>query len=110
MDDELVGLYRAIGSDEFESVMLTKQFSFLKNKAEVKYFGFNFDETLRFANKAFNMDLVAVIEVKINKVVLDKIGDFTHVDPFLFKSGTVEIQPENLDEFNRAIVKITHKI
>jgi hypothetical protein len=110
MDDEVVSLYRAMGAGEFENVMLTKQFSLLKNKAEVKYFGFDFDETLRFADKAFNMDLVAVVEVKISKVVLGKIGDFTHVDPFLFKSGTVEIQPENLDEFNRAIVMITHKI
>ena len=110
MDDEVINLYRAMGAEEFENVMLLKQFFIHKSKAEVKYFGLDFDETLQFANKAFNMDLVAVVEVAISKAVIDKIGDFTHVDPFLFKSGTVEIQPEELDEFNRAIIKIIHKI
>jgi len=110
MDDEVVSLYRAMGAEEFESVIITRQFTLHKNKAEVKYFGLDFDETLSFADKAFNMDLVAVIEVNIYKSVLDKIGDFTQVDPFLFKCGTVEIQPENLDEFNSAIIKITHRI
>jgi len=110
MISEAVNLYRAMGADEFEAVMLTKQFALHKNKAEVKYFGLAFDETLQFANKAFNVDLVAVVEVSISKAVLDRIGDFTHVDPYLFKCGTVEIQPENLDEFNNAIISITHKI
>jgi len=99
-----------MGEAEFESVMLTKTFTLIKGKAEVKYFGLDFDETLSFADKAFNLDLVCVLEVCVKKIVLDKIGDFTHVDPFLFKCGTVEIQPEDLEEFNRAITKIIHRI
>ena len=110
MSDETIKLYRAMGASEFEEVMITKQFSLLKNKAEVKYFGFDFEETLQFANKAFNVDLVAVVEVSISETILDEIGDFTQVDPYLFKCGTVEIQPQRLDEFNRAIINIIHKI
>jgi len=105
-----VSLFRAMGEAEFESVMSTKIFSLIKGKAEVKYFGLDFDETLSFADKAFNLDLVCVLEVCVKKTVLDMIGDFTHVDPFLFKCGTVEIQPEDLEEFNRAITKIVHRI
>ena len=110
MDDNTTSLYRAMGAGEFESVMLTQTFTLHKGKADVKYFGLDFDETLQFANKAFNSDLVAVIEVQVRKSVLEKIGDYTHVDPFLFKCGTVEIQPENLAEFNNSISKIIHRI
>jgi len=110
MDDNTISLYRAMGADEFESVMLAKMFTLHKGKADVKYFGLDFDETLQFANKAFNRDLVAVIEVQIDKYILMKIGDYTHVDPFLFKCGTVEIQPENLEQFNNSITKIVHRI
>jgi len=110
MTDSAVSLFRAMGADEFENVMLTNVFSLLKGKAEVKYFGLDFEETLRFADKAFNMDLVAVVEVCVIRSVLEKIGDYTHVDPFLFKCGTVEIQAENLAEFNNAITKIIHRI
>ena len=77
-----------MGAGEFESVIQTKTFTVLSGKSEVKYFGLDFDETLHFADKAFNTDLVAVVEVKVSKSVLEKIGDFTHVDPFLFKHGT----------------------
>jgi hypothetical protein len=110
MDDTTVSLFRAMGDAEFESVMSTKVFTLSKGKAEVKYFGLDFDETLSFANKAFNLDLVCVLEVCVKKSVLDKIGDYTHVDPFLFKCGTVEIQPEDLAEFNGAIITIIHRI
>ena len=37
------------------------------------------------------------------------IRDFTHVDATLFRSGTVEIQPEHLDEFNDSIIEIIHR-
>jgi len=110
MVNTTTSLYRAMGAEEFESVMLTKTFTLYKGKADVKYFGMDFDETLRFADKAFNKDLVAVIEVIVDKSVLERIGDFTHVDPFLFKCGTVEIQPEHLNEFNSAIFNILHRI
>lgn len=36
-------------------------------------------------------EIGAIIEVKLPKDMLDKIADFTHVDPFIFKCGTVTI-------------------
>ena len=41
--------------------------------------------------------------------VVNRIGDFITVDPFLFTHGTVEIYEDDLDEFNRAIIHIVHK-
>ena len=103
-----MSIYRAVGEHELKSIFNTKQFSFWPRSAEVKYFGLNFEETLQFANKAY-YDYVAVIEVKLSKTVLKKIGDFTCVDAFLFKHGTVEIQPEVLNEFNNSIIEIRHR-
>jgi len=37
------------------------------------------------------------------RYTLLRIGDFTQVDAFLFKKGTVIIHAENLDEFNGAV-------
>jgi len=51
-----------------------------------------------------------VLEIRVRKDILEKIGDFTNVDVTLFRSGTVEIQPEHLEEFNTAIVEIVHRI
>ena len=102
-------LFRALGADEFYAVMNTKQFAIHPKCVPVKYFGLDFDETLTFANMIINIDIVAVLEVIVDKVVLDRIGDFTSVDTFLFKKGTVEIQPENLHEFNQSISDIIHR-
>jgi hypothetical protein len=41
--------------------------------------------------------------------VLNKIGDFTHVDRFLLKNGTVTIHLNKLAEFNNALQQIIHK-
>ena len=61
-------------------------------------------------NKAFTTDIAAVLEIRVRKDTLEKIGDFTQVDTTLFKSGTVEIQPEHLEEFNNSIIDIIHRI
>jgi len=89
--------------------MQTSKFSINPEGIHVKYFGVNFEETLCFANKIINIDIAAVIEVGVLEDTVKKIGDFIHVDPFLFKSGTVEIQDEYLDEFNSAIKYIIQK-
>jgi len=107
--EDTMSIYRAIGEIEFYSVMRTNQFSFWPCSAKVKYFAMDFEETLKFANMAFAMDIAAVLEVKVQKSILELIGDFTHVDTTLFRSGTVEIQPENLDEFNNSIIEIIHR-
>ena len=105
----LIKLYRAVGVEEFNSIMRISCFTCLPDGVEVKYFGLNFDETLYFANMAVNIETVAVLEATVLESVLNCIADFTHVDPFLFKSGTVEVHISRLDKFNNAIQKIVHK-
>ena len=106
---DVVCLFRAVGDVEFYSIMRTKQFSIHPKGAHVKYFGLDYKETLAFADRVTNIDVTAIIEVAVLRDVLDRIGDFTHVDSFIFKSGTVVIQSEDLDEFNRAIQQIEQK-
>ena len=89
--------------------MRTKQFSIHPKGAHVKYFGLNYEETLAFAKKVASIDLTAIAKVTISHDILEQIGDFTHVDSFIFRSGTVVIQSENLNEFNRAIQKLEQK-
>ena len=109
VSEETAVLYRAIGADEFYSVMSTKRFALHPKRVPVKYFGLNFEETLAFANMVINIDIVAVLEIHVDKNILDRVGDFTQVDVFLFKKGTVEIQPENMDEFNESIRTVIHR-
>jgi len=51
--EDNASLFRAIGESEFYSVMRTKRFSFWHRSAKVKYFANEFEETIKFANKAF---------------------------------------------------------
>ena len=107
---DVMSLYRAVGVDEFYSIMQTGHFSLNPDNAvNVKYFGVDYEETLAFASKIQFMDIVAVVEVGVLRDILLRIGDFTQVDTFLFKKGTVIIQAENLDEFNGAIKYIVQK-
>jgi hypothetical protein len=106
----LVSLFRAVNADEFYSIVQSKQFSLPPNKStNVKYFGVDYDETVKFANLIQFIDIVAVVEVGVPHNILLKIGDFTHVDTFLFKKGTVIIQSEHLDEFNSNIKYVKHR-
>jgi len=106
--DDAVSLYRAVGFTEFSSIMETRQFSLRPNGLESKYFGMDFDETLDFANKVFNIHVVAIVRVKVGKSTLNEIGDFTRVDSSVFRSGTVEIHKEHLDNFNNTIFDVKH--
>jgi len=106
---KLTRLFRAVGFEEFYSIMQSNKFSVQPDGTHVKYFGVDPGETLEFANKIINIDVVAVIEVGVLEDTLKRIGDFINVDPFLFKSGTVEIHVEYLEEFNSAIQYIIHK-
>ena len=107
--EDTVLLFRAVGAGEFYSIIQTARFSCLPGGVGVKYFGKNFEDTLRFADMVINRNIVAVIEVEVSKTVLDRIGDFEDVDSFIFKHGTVEIWESDLGEFNGAIVRIVHK-
>jgi hypothetical protein len=105
--DSLTSLYRAVGPDEFYDVMKTGEFNVIPNGLQAKQFGLSYEETLKFAEKY--SDIGAVIEVKLPTDVLNKLGDFTQVDRFIFKNGTVTIEADKLGEFNKAIQEITHK-
>ena len=107
--EDIISLYRAVGAEEFYDIIQTKRFSVLPNWVNVKYFGLDFKETLSFANKNINLGIVAIFEVRVPKNILIETGDFTHVDPFIFKSGTVEIPEIYLDKFNNAICELIHR-
>jgi len=106
--DDTICLYRAVGFVEFRSIMESRIFTLRPNGLESKYFGVDFYETLDFANRVFNIHVVAIIEAKVPHDLLLKIGDFTKVDSTVFKSGTVEVHKEQLDDFNDSILGIRH--
>jgi hypothetical protein len=108
-EKDQISLYRAVSVEEFSSIIKLSKFTITNGGIEVKYFGLNFEETLVFANDNFNNGIVAIFEVKIAESILNEIGDFTHVDPFIFKSGTVIISAEDLETFNRSIQELIHK-
>jgi len=102
-------LYRAMSDIEFFKVIQSKRFACLPGGVGVKYFGLNFQDTLNFADMVINKNIVAIVEVEVSCEIVNKIGDFVNVDPFLFKHGTVEIWETDLNKFNDAIVSVTHK-
>jgi len=102
-------LYRAVGDKEYYSIMQTAKFVCLPGGVGVKYFGKDLIDTIHFAEKTINNNAVAVVEIEVARDVVERIGDFVNVDPFLFRHGTVEIWESNLDDFNNAIINIVHK-
>jgi hypothetical protein len=110
VNNNLVCLFRAVSADEFYSIFETKQFSLPPDKStSVKYFGVDYNETFDFANKIQFIDIVAIVEISVPHNILLQIGDFTHVDSFLFKKGTVIIQSEDLETFNNNIKYIKQR-
>ena len=105
-------LYRAVGVEEYLSIVRNKCFTIHPDGlgAEVKYFGNDFDETLKFVNSALGKSYVAIFEVSIQKSIVNAIDDKTPVDATIFKSGTVVIQSGDLDFFNKNIHCILHKL
>jgi len=106
-NNSVTSLYRAVGPDEFYSIMKSGEFSVIPEGLQAKQFGLSFEETLSFANKY--PDIGAIIEVKVPTDVLNKIGDFSQVDKFIFKNGTVTIHADQLCEFNAIIQEIIHR-
>ena len=107
VSEQTTSLYRAVSPDEFDEIMKTGNFSIIPDGLQAKQFGLSFDETLRYADNF--SDYGAIVEAKVPQSVLDNIADYTPVDPFIFKSGTVTIPFDYIDEFNRAIEDISHK-
>ena len=106
----VISIYRAVGVDEYYSIIDTGQFSCHPRMADVKYFALDFAETLEYASKSYNQDVVAIFEVVLRDEDLKILGDFTFVDPSIFKSGTVVIHAEDLDMFNNSAISVSLKV
>ena len=104
--NEITSIYRAVGPQEYYNVLDSGKFSKIPQALQAKQFGVDLQDAINFAERY--SDIAAVLEVKIPKTILDKVGDFTHVDTRIFKNGTISIQPYNLDEFNKYIKEILH--
>lgn len=87
--------------------METGKFTVIPEGLQAKQFGLKFEETLKFAEKY--KDIGAIIEIKVPTAQLNKLADFTEVDRFIFKNGTVTIHVDKLEEFNKIIKEILHK-
>ena len=97
-------LYRGVGADEYTDIMDTGGFRPNPNGGSFetgKQFGYDLDEVLDFSD--FATDISGVVKVEVPTSTLNNIGDPTHVDPFVFRSGTVTIPTNKLDEFNSCI-------
>jgi hypothetical protein len=104
--DDITSIYRGVGPNEYYNVVGSGKFNTVPTGMEVKQFGLDKQDTINFAERYPN--IAAVLEVKIPKGILNNIGDFTKVDTTIFRNGTVTIQPENLDTFNKYIKEILH--
>jgi len=107
---DIIKLYRAVGAEEYYSIMDTNKFETCNGMTEVKYFALNFIEATAYADKSYNTDVVAVFEIDAKRAVVERIGDFTRVDPSIFKAGTIIIHEEDIDEFNQSIISINLKV
>nr|WP_236671932.1 pre-toxin TG domain-containing protein [Enterococcus sp. BWB1-3] len=103
-------IYRGVGADEYYDIMETGQFRPNPNgqSLEAKQFGNNYDEVLDFSDKTMNKDISAIVEVKIPQSTYDNLNPI-QLDPGIFKSGTVTVEPGMLDDFNKSIIEINHK-
>ncbi len=90
ISQEMTKLYRSVGAEVYMDIMGSIVFNLTLNGMESKQFGLNPLETLKFVN--WDKSAVAVIETEIPTRILEMIGDFTPVDPGIFKSGIVTIQ------------------
>ena len=103
----LVCLYRAIGSEEYYSLKDSGKFDVVEGvSANVKYFGVSRKETEAFADLAYNIHAVSVVMALVKKKELKKFADFTPLDEFLFKAGTVTIHEGDLNKLNEIVVRI----
>jgi hypothetical protein len=101
-----VSLYRAVGPNEFYDLFDVMQFRTVGKSLDAKQFGLDFDETLKFAD--WTPNAAAIIEVQIPESILKDIGDFTPVDPHIFKNGNVTIPGNQLDTFKKHITDLFH--
>lgn len=102
--EEITEIFRAVSKAELKDIQKTGQFRSTLGSLEAKQFGLSQKETQAF--QSMYSDLAATTKTTIDTKTLDKVGDLTPVDSFNFKTGTVTIQKENLEQFNKAIKAI----
>ncbi|WNJ95694.1 hypothetical protein RND59_00795 [Vibrio ruber] len=102
--DDTVDLYRAVAPVEFDDIAKTGALN-LGPSAFGKQFGYSFDEILKLSDHL--SDTAAIMKVKVPKNALNGL-DHTPVDQHILKSGTLTVQPEKLDQFNKAVQSIEH--
>lgn len=97
-------IYRAVDPDEYYDVMKTRKFRNIEMKTlDVKDFGNNFEETLKFADHPINRDKAAILESEIPENLFNQLGHMD-LDVGFFKSGTTIVEPEMLNIFNKGII------
>ncbi|WP_255593505.1 RHS repeat-associated core domain-containing protein [Acidovorax sp. sic0104] len=105
---ETISLYRAVGPEEFYSLINGGRFAFGPNGATMKQFGFKLDETLKYAN--WSTDYAAIIRADIPRSALKDLSvSFGQIDAYIFRNGVVTVEGQRaLDALNRAVITIKH--
>lgn len=101
-----VDLFRAVSPAEFNDINATGSFRTAPGAFEAKQFGLNLNETLNFAETA--PDLAAVVRVTVPQTTFNMFEFSTRIDPSIFPSGVVTVQPELLDLLNSSFISIKH--
>jgi len=105
-NNEVSLFFRAMDENELYMALETQMFALHPERAQVKYFGLNLNETLAFANHPINSQLVGIVEARVHADFLTKIENSIQVDTFIFKSGTVVVNAQQLASLNAHIISI----
>jgi RHS repeat-associated protein len=104
---ETVPMYRAVSPDEFDDIMATGSFRPVPSGLQGKQFGLDLDETIRFANQF--PDLAAIVRVNVPRSTFNQFDFSTSIDPFIFRSGVVTVQPgAQQTALNNTLTSIEH--
>lgn len=104
-----VWMYRAVSPAEFEDIFKIGGFRPGPGGETLagKQFGLSLEETVKFSNT--QADLAAVVRVQIPRGNLSKFDFSKSIDPFIFKSGVVTVQPGAQQQLlNSTILSLEH--
>ena len=107
--EESVSMYRAVSAAEFHDVMKTGAFRAAPGGGSLagKQFGLKLGEVLKFADHY--PELAAVLKVDVPKSTFAAFDFSKSIDPFIFKSGVVTVQPGAQQMLlNQTILSLKH--
>jgi RHS repeat-associated protein len=106
--EETVSMYRAVSPGELYDVMKTGTFRPAPGGGSLagKQFGLNLAEVVRFADQY--PDLAAVLKVEVPKSTFSQFHFSSSIDPFIFKSGVVTVQPAQQALLNQTMISLGH--